>query len=297
MIEVGQQPNAIRLTELDGQRYFLSLMEEGVRTGQLKPADRESLLTGCRSVLIRKTGTPPHGRADLQSDTAQALLESIFYTVGVELKIYRTAEDAIRALETRPIEDLYIAGQLKIREKYRAAHLLQRHIKKALFPTENRCYGETLKKKLDGFFHVYRPASFAQLIHVSVDYPALLPVEGLTGVEFIETYLRRIALENRFCNYFDPAAVDALLERIDPDYRDGVMNICRPVLYTALGCVLTERPYAALDGTPAQVEDYLEQAGPERREELLSDALDRLTQQLDLHPDIRAYLRQGICLL
>ena len=73
MIEVGQQPNAIRLTELDGQRYFLSLMEEGVRTGQLKPADRESLLTGCRSVLIRKTGTPPHGRADLQSDTAHRM--------------------------------------------------------------------------------------------------------------------------------------------------------------------------------------------------------------------------------
>lgn len=296
MNDVGQQIHASPLTGLDGQRYFLSLIEAGLRTGQLKQADRERLLLGCRSILSRKTGTPLHSRTEIQSDTAEALLESIYYTVGVALKDYQTAEDAIRAMVTRPIEDLYIAGQVKIREKYRAAHLLQRHVKKALFPTENRCYNETLKKKLDGFFHVYRPASFAQLIHVKLDYQPMLPVEDLTGVELIETYLRRIALENRFCNYFDPATVGAMLERANPDFRDAVMNLCRAVLYAALGCILTGRPVAALDCDSARVEALLAEAEPGRQARL-TDALEQLTTELGLHPDLHAYLVRCVSLL
>lgn len=295
MIDVEQQDRAIRKQQLDGERYFLSLCEEGLRRGLLSESDRECFLMGCRSILSRKTGAYVHGNTvDANSDTARALLESVYYTVGVELKSMPRPEDAIEALLTLPMEDLYLSGQVKIREKLRAAHLMQRHLKKMLFRTESQSYNNTAKRKLDDFFRLYRPASFAQQIHVTVEYPTCPPLEGLVGVEYIEALLRRLALENRFLCYFSPEAVDALLSRENPDYRSAVMNIYKPVLRAALGCVLTGSPVESLEYDRARFAEIL--AG-ESAAEQLSDALDRVAVHFDCHPDLRAYLAAGIRLI
>lgn len=295
MNDVEQLSRVIVQQKLDGERYFLSLCEEGLRRGLLTEADRERFLMGCRSILSRKTGSYVHGNTvDANSETAQALLESVYYTIGVELKRYARPEDAVSALLTRPIEDLYLAGQVKIREKLRASHLMQRHLKKTLFRTESRCYNETAKRKLDDFFRLYRPASFAQLIHVTVEYPTCPPLTGLVGVEYIEALLRRLALENRFLCYFSPEAVDALLTREHPDYRDTVMNIYKPVLRAALGCVLTGHPVESLEYDEGKLSAILTS---DTAAEQLSDALDRIAVHFDCHPDLRAYLAEGMKLI
>ena len=182
-------------------------------------------------------------------------MDSVYYTIGVELKSFGSPEAGLTAIRSRPIEDLYMAGQVKIRSKLRTAHLLQRHLKKTLFRTQNRPYTDTVKTKLDGFFRLYRPASFAQQLHVTVEYQTFPPVSELSGIEFIEAFLRSLVLENSFCCLFDPTAVDAMLERENPDFRNVMINIYRSVLRAALGCVLTGRPVEALEYDPAAAEN------------------------------------------
>lgn len=299
MIEAKQNPSTIRPEETDGQNYFLSLVDAGIRHGLLEAQDHDILLSGCRSILVRKLGFRLHegSRGNLDSDTTLALLDSVYYTIGVELKSYDTPEAGIAAIRKRPIEDLYMAGQMKIRAKLRTAHLLQRHLKKNLFRTENRPYTDTVKTKLDGFFRLYRPASFAQLLHVTVEYQTFPPVAGLCGIEYIEAFLRSLVLENSFCSLFDPAVVDAMLERENPDFRDVMINIYRSVLHAALGCVLTERPVEALEYDPAAMEALLSGKTPEERKKLLLTALKSVTAKYGCHPDLCAYLAESTALL
>ena len=299
MMQAKQNPSIIRPEETDGQNYFLSLIDAGIRCGLIETQDREILLSGCRSILVRKLGFRLHegSRGNLDSETTLALLDSVYYTIGVELKSFGSPEAGLTAIRSRPIEDLYMAGQVKIRSKLRTAHLLQRHLKKTLFRTQNRPYTDTVKTKLDGFFRLYRPASFAQQLHVTVEYQTFPPVSELSGIEFIEAFLRRLVLENSFCCLFDPAAVDAMLERENPDFRNVMINIYRSVLRAALGCVLTGRPVEALEYDPAAAEALLDGKEPDARREQLLRALKSVTVKYGCHPDLCDYLAEGTALL
>lgn len=53
----------------------------------------------------------------MRTETAQALLDSVFYTLGIALKDFPTPDTALQGLKSRPLAALLTEGQDCIRRR------------------------------------------------------------------------------------------------------------------------------------------------------------------------------------
>lgn len=141
---------------------------------------------------------------------------------------------------------------------------------------------------------MYRPALFANETHITADYPPLLPITGLCGIEFIERYLACLMAENRFLRCFQPKQVHLLLCALPEDYRKTPMNLCLPVLTAALCCELTGQPPHTLACGREALARLLGGKSGAQNARLLYGAFAPLCAALGISPRVRAYLRRVI---
>lgn len=246
---------------LAADNYFLSLLAAGAKQGILTDADLARLQSESLALLTAQTATYTGGeRSSVRTETAQALLDSVFYTLGIVLKGFPTPDAALQALKSRSLAVLLTEGQDGIR----------------------------------GFFRLYRPALFANETHITADYPPLLPITGLCGIEFIERYLACLMAENRFLRCFQPKQVHLLLCALPEDYRKTPMNLCLPVLTAALCCELTGQPPHTLACDREALARLLGGKSGAQNARLLYGAFAPLCAALGISPRVRAYLRRVI---
>ncbi len=230
----------------------------------------------------------------MRTETAQALLDSVFYTLGIALKDFPTPDAALQGLKSRPLAALLTEGQDCICRRVAAARARHRRLSGALFETENVFYRATAADGIRGFFRLYRPALFANETHITADYPLLLPITGLCGIEFIERYLACLMAENRFLRCFQPKQVHLLLCALPEDYRKTPMNLCLPVLTAALCCELTGQPPHTLACDREALARLLGGKSGAQNARLLYGAFAPLCAALGISPRVRAYLRRVI---
>ncbi len=246
---------------LAADNYFLSLLAAGAKQGILTDADLARLQSESLALLAAQTAVYTGGESSsVRTETAQALLDSVFYTLGIVLKGFPTPDAALQALKSRSLAVLLTEGQDGIR----------------------------------GFFRLYRPALFANETHITADYPPLLPITGLCGIEFIERYLACLMAENRFLRCFQPKQVHLLLCALPEDYRKTPMNLCLPVLTAALCCELTGQPPHTLACDREALARLLGGKSGAQNARLLYGAFAPLCAALGISPRVRAYLRRVI---
>lgn len=246
---------------LAADNYFLSLLAAGAKQGILTDADLARLQSESLALLAAQTAVYTGGESSsVRTETAQALLDSVFYTLGIVLKGFPTPDAALQALKSRSLAVLLTEGQDGIR----------------------------------GFFRLYRPALFANETHITADYPPLLPITGLCGFEFIERYLACLMAENRFLRCFQPKQVHLLLCALPEDYRKTPMNLCLPVLTAALCCELTGQPPHTLACDREALARLLGGKSGAQNARLLYGAFAPLCAALGISPRVRAYLRRVI---
>lgn len=246
---------------LAADNYFLSLLAAGAKQGILTDADLACLQSESLALLAAQTAVYTGGESSsVRTETAQALLDSVFYTLGIVLKGFPTPDAALQALKSRSLAVLLTEGQDGIR----------------------------------GFFRLYRPALFANETHITADYPPLLPITGLCGIEFIERYLACLMAENRFLRCFQPKQVHLLLCALPEDYRKTPMNLCLPVLTAALCCELTGQPPHTLACDREALARLLGGKSGAQNARLLYGAFAPLCAALGISPRVRAYLRRVI---
>ena len=119
--------------------------------------------------------------------------------------------------------------------------------------------------------------------------------EILRGVDYVNSYLERLAGENRLLCRFSKDALEPVLNRYCRDYRGLLVNLYEPVVTNALGRVLLGKDLDALTISPedcGRLEWQLTHLSRTGLEELLSRTAERLSDQLDLRDRReRAYLR------
>lgn len=246
---------------LAADNYFLSLLAAGAKQGILTDADLARLQSESLALLAAQTAVYTGGESSsVRTETAQALLDSVFYTLGIVLKGFPTPDAALQALKSRSLAVLLTEGQDGIR----------------------------------GFFRLYRPALFANETHITADYPPLLPITGLCGIEFIERYLACLMAENRFLRCFQPKQVHLLLCALPEDYRKTPMNLCLPVLTAALCCELTGQPPHTLACDREALARLLGGKSGAQNARLLYGAFAPLCAALGISPRVHAYLRRVI---
>ncbi len=158
---------------------LIPLTEYGLRHGLLTEDDLRRLRAESLPLLRRQAERLTGGRSSsLPAETAEALLDSVFYTVLLALKRCASPEEALTLLRQQPLDTLFAAGQKRLTRKVQAAHLMHDELTRSLFSTPNAFYRATLVDGIAGFFKLYRPALFAQETHITADY-ALIPMNLL----------------------------------------------------------------------------------------------------------------------
>lgn len=218
---------------------LIPLTEYGLRHGLLTEDDLRRLRAESLPLLRRQAERLTGGRSSsLPAETAEALLDSVFYTVSLALKRCASPEEALTLLRQQPLDTLFAAGQKRLTRKVQAARLIHDELTRSLFSTPNAFYRATLVDGIAGFFKLYRPALFAQETHITADYPLFLPLQNQTGIEFIERYLQNALCENGFLRCFPAEAVHELICAQHADYALIPMNLLEPALTAALLCAL-----------------------------------------------------------
>jgi hypothetical protein len=139
---------------------------------------------------------------------------------------------------------------------------------------------------LGNFFKRYDLRFFAHEIPADIDYPLCRPVpDGLSGICYINEYLRCLIIENRFMGCFDTDTAKSLLKRFCPDYRKLLINLYEPLAANAIGSALIDSDVRGLYITMEDVRmlnKLLSGKTNEQMEALLENAAKRVCALLDI---------------
>lgn len=200
-------------------------------------------------------------------ETASMLMEAVIYTLD-ECFAYDTCvmdaennsvgADAEAGFQTRSLVSerkstvdasvMYDRGKELILEKVYQAKSLYEAIAMDFVWYGCRNYKDTVLKGMPAFFTKYDPLFKPQDHILTLDYPLLCRVsrsdgEELRGVDLILYYLKCIQAEQWFLKCFAPEAVQSCLRELGSDFPAFYMdNLCQPVLWRALECMIADRP-------------------------------------------------------
>lgn len=285
---------------LSSDRYFESLLKEAYQQELLWESQLEKIQWDCLSLLAEQTERyQGGGSSSIPVETAQDLLESIFFTLGVRLKTFDSPDRAVEALEKEGVIRLYQGGLQQIRQSITWAKNLHASILENLVSTKNVFYRSTIDDGMKGFFKLYDPDFSAQEIHITADYPVYPKMETLRGIEFIQRYLECIYYENLFCSRFSSEDIHRLLSGYgyDQHYEELLFNIYEPVLAAALGGVLTGLDFRRLEMNPSGIEllsaQFHEKTGEEILQ-ILKEAAEELRTRMKLYEPLFSYLSESL---
>lgn len=238
----------IAANKLSGKHYFRSLVAEGKKIGLISDETIEKIGRESFVLLKTQTETLTDGKTtSIKSETAEKLISSVYYTVGLALKAEPSPEAAIEKINGESLTSIFKNGQKILLRKIDVCRLLFKRLEKSLFPTPNEFYRSTFIDGMNGFFKAYVPNLFADDKIVTADYPLYVGLPDLDGVEFIEKYLDYALCENAFLNCFSPNKVNALLSSLDENYKDIPLNIYGFIAIAALSSAVTEKLVRSLE--------------------------------------------------
>jgi hypothetical protein len=178
-------------------------------------------------------------------ETAKMLMEAVLYCIeeyrkdsGQELAVNEKLDAAIAYQHGY---DMVIAKVYKAKEIYE-------YILEEFNDYQCRNCSDTIIKGIPAFFINYDPKFKPQDHLLTLDYPAMIPLNALCGVDAIYRYLCNIKTEWDFLSAFPAERIEYLLERIITDYKNLYFdNISYAVLLTCLGCIVAEKPVGMLE--------------------------------------------------
>jgi len=229
-------------------------------------------------------------------ETARQLLCSIIFTSELYMRyclIPHEAGNLFRRGDKEDMLHLLNEGRAVIDRKVAEGKALLTKIL-ALSPyTGSISYADTIKE-LGSFFRRYDRDYFAAEIPCSIDYQLSHPVpDHLPGIEYVNEYLRRLAIENEFCGGFDPTGVTSLLRGFNRDYKTLLINIYEPVMANAAALCLLQRNILSLEVTESDRSELISLLKPKTAsfiDSRLPEISDEICRILDISDDdARAY--------
>ena len=273
-----EKQHIINSHNLSGEFYFNSILQEAYICGLLNESDLENIQLQCISLLAYKSERYNMGESSsIRVETAESIMKSNLYSIGVYLKSIPDPDYAAFELKTVKISELYERGRKLVNTRFQTAKRIYNMVQKNKLDTLNHSYNSTLSENGIGiFFKSYNLEYEAHDSPASIDYQLCNPVNDLAGIEFIQKYLENLYLENEFCKKFATENIHHLLYGYDKSYPELLINIFEQILTTAWD-VLLPRSVRELNISPEDTRRLFEK--------LL--AYDKHTLMLDMHKAAR----------
>ena len=206
--------------------------------GGYSEAQKQLMQSRLFSLLIKRCNRYTMGdSSSLPVETAEALLSSILFT----LRQYIREHGDSALLLQEDWDDILSLGNRELQTRCARAKRELTRMKVCAPAVQSLAYSDTLKA-LGDFFSHYDSAFFAQDIPCDIDYPLCNPPdERLQGIEYIETYIHTLVLENTFCSRFPAQQIRDLTDCV-PEYHELLLNTYASVGAYALCRALLELP-------------------------------------------------------
>ena len=240
-----RRPSRIDASRLRGNAYLQDLLSEGIRAGILTQDNVETVQMGCIALLAAQIELENQGySSSVPEETAQKLMTSIAYTVGIGLKTFPDADEAAEALKNTPVKVLHARGGAKIAKLLRETRAFYKQAKENRLDVPNAFYNATLDGSLKAFFRHYDAEFSADESNFLPEYPLFFPVQGTIGVEFAHAYAQRLYWENRYCAQFPAEDLQDLFARCVDSLPNASVNLFRCALTAAVGSLFLKGEYS-----------------------------------------------------
>jgi len=242
----------IKRENLSEAHYFQSILQEACRLNLLTDLKLEDIEMQSLKLLAAQTERYTFGdSSSVKVETAQKILESIFYCIGVYLKSFQDTDVSLNVLKENPLSMLFQQGRKLIDSKFIAARQMLSIIQTDCIITDNCAYNNTVQSGIEPFFNKYDAEFTAQDAPGSIDYPLSNDKMDLVGIEYIFNYLQKLGLENQFCKNFSAHDITNLLQGYNDHYQDLLINIFELVLTNAIGLVILDKNALKLNIVPS----------------------------------------------
>ena len=226
----------------------LSILIPDTLVAETPLSDEEITLLKIKLWQLLGQRTERHTMSDSSSvpvETAEQLFNSICFTLQICLKARICSLSEL--LSNDNLQQILRAGQAEIEKKIAYGKTLLLEVMHTAPAIKNISYVDTVKG-ITAFFKSYDHRYFAHDIPADIDYQLCHPVsEKLLGIEYVNDYLQRLLVENRFIACFDIKKVKLLLNCYCRDYRGLLINLYDPVATNAIGLALCGKDVLPLD--------------------------------------------------
>lgn len=299
--EIVAQPRFIATANLNRYRYTLSLLKEGCRVGLFDQLTltrlQEEIMLILKDLILRYT------RGDSTSvriETAEQLLNSIYYSLDAYLRTFSNPEDGVALLRPETIRNAYQKGLALVTACVAEAAALYQALARRKLDVPLAVYRSLLEQDLPQFFLMYNVVFGAHDTPCNGDYPLVCDDMALQGVYYIKQYLENLETETRFCNLFQRDDICRVLENYgricDSDYRESPLNLFELLLNNAIFAVLAGNRAVTLTVSLRQTEALQNRLSRLKDPEIQSTidaAIGRLQTELGIAaPELTDYIRR-----
>jgi hypothetical protein len=174
-------------------------------------------------------------------EKAQELLQSITYIIGFYLKETPDWKEKLKLLQNEKMNTLFYRGMEAIEKRKKEANKLLLQIQRDTLKLNNIAYQDTIHNELPEFFHNYDVEYGSHKLDASADYPILHPITEYLGLEYMEEYLKRLAIEGTLIGRFQADRINLLIHNFDKEAEQMLINIYELILINILGCRLVDK--------------------------------------------------------
>lgn len=187
--------------------------------------------------IVKKLSEKYTGResSSITYETAQMLLKAVMYCID------ERAQEAAIVCEWQNASDAYAMGYEMVMNKTKQANKLFSKISIEFCDYGNLACHETVIEGMPAFFLRYDARFSPQNTLLTLDYPLLLPVKDVSGIDAIYGYLKCIQLEQTFLKKFSMERITTVLKSYHEEYKDLFINLCSIVLRNILGCMILHK--------------------------------------------------------
>ncbi|MGV8983145.1 DUF6179 domain-containing protein [Clostridium sp.] len=270
----------IKKEKLNQECYLQSILREAYGLKLLTDSELEHIQMQCLQLLAKQTERYTSGdSSSVKVETAESILQSIFYSIGIYLKSFQDTDRSLEVLKQKPIIESYQNGKIIIEALFSSTKEMLYEVQNNIIITDNIAYNDTIKKGIQIFFSSYDVEFAAQDTPGSIDYPLGNDKMELVGIEYISSYLERLSFENEFCNNFTDSDIHCLLRGYDQHYKELLINIFGLVLTNLVGSLLVNKNTLKLNIQPADRE-YLQEKLANVKKDNLNTMLQDISVQL-----------------
>ncbi|BFH15143.1 DUF6179 domain-containing protein [Paenibacillus melissococcoides] len=289
---------AIRKSRLRRNQYTISLMNEGLRAGMLTSQEIMRIQHGFIQILQELLQKYTQGEStSVATETAESILASITYAADAYLISFEEPEKAITYLKAIDVRRIYDKGVEKVSQCFAETKQLYKEISANKLEVPVDAYNLTIDESLPVFFRKYGIIFDAHNTMASIDYPLAIDDMRLQGVFYIKQYLERLKLETEFCAMFDRQHLLDLLVHYGREcrlnYRIELFNIYELMLNNAIFSILSggDAYSIRISGNQfARLEQQFMSLEEGRIRSVISDAMERLQQEMALHSQLMEYM-------